>query len=797
MEYSKHLLTAIQGAAEFTKEHNLELCTPETVLFYICDDNDFRKAFINCGGDIDILEPDLYDYITENIDRCSSITTVQNSLALECALENAHLSAMNSGSPSIKIKHFIHGMWQIDDLYAVYYIEKHGISEADLLSALADIEEEEVEEEEDDKHPSAFFQVFGKRIEIPYTGEDDDNDYEDDDDDDDAPSYDRTPTYAMQSFVSCLNDTLGDVNPLIGRQDELERTMQILCRLDKNNALHIGDPGVGKTAVMYGLVKKIIAGDVPEPLKNARVFSFDIGGMLAGTKYRGDFEKRLKKALDQISDYDNPIIYIDEIHNITGAGATGDGSLDAANIIKPYLTDGKIRFVGSTTYEEHKKYFEKSKSLIRRFQNVEIKEPSKDECIKILEGLISRYENFHGVKYANDVIPYAVEMSSKYINERFLPDKAIDLIDEAGAYMKLKQKPAETYEDLKIWKPASEEKAEIPVVDKDIINTVLTKICRVPVETVETENMDGVAGLEEKLSGLIFGQDEAIKQVVNTVKFSKAGLSEENKPLASLLFVGPTGVGKTEIARLLALKLGLKLIRFDMSEYEEKHAVAKLIGSPAGYVGYEEGGLLTEEIRKNPSSVLLLDEIEKAHPDIYNILLQMMDHATLTDNQGRKADFRNVIIIMTSNAGASCIGKSVIGFESRDRDSSVVMEEVKRIFQPEFRNRLDRIVVFNGMDDSMAEKIIGKKLGELADKLAVKNITLEYDKAAADLIKKKGISSEYGAREADRVIRNEIKPLFVDDILFGKLKTGGKVNLSADGDKFVINVDPGIADLQK
>ena len=797
MEYSERLLTALINAAEFTKKQKLELCTPETVLYFICDDELFDSAFTDCGGDTDFLEADLYDYIENNIDRYSSETnTVQNSLALECALENAAISASNSGNHEIEIKHFIHGMWQIEDLYAVYFIEKQGVKETDLLCAIAELDDEEQLPED---------------VIIKKRNDTDDHTYynvEDDEEDDDdefitGAESSRKSHRSTEGFVTCLNDSLGDVNPLIGRTEELERTMQILCRLDKNNALHIGDPGVGKTAVMYGLVKKIVSGNVPEPLKNARVYSFDIGSMLAGTKYRGDFEKRLKKALSDISRDENPVIYIDEIHNIAGAGATGEGSFDAANLLKPYLTDGKIRFVGATTYEEHKKYFEKSKSLIRRFQNVEIKEPSKDECIKILEGLKSRYEKFHGVKYADDVIPYAVEMSSKYINERFLPDKAIDLIDEAGAYLKLGLDRNENKDQgndphlSSVTEMLLKEAGAVPVVDRGIINAVLTKICRVPVETVETEDMAGIAGLEEKLSSLIFGQNEAIKQVVNTVKFSKAGLNDENKPLASLLFVGPTGVGKTEIARLLAQKLGLKLIRFDMSEYEEKHAVAKLIGSPAGYVGYEEGGLLTEEIRKNPSSVLLLDEIEKAHPDIYNILLQMMDHATLTDNQGRKADFRNVIIIMTSNAGASRIGKSVIGFESRDRDSSVVMEEVKRIFQPEFRNRLDRIVVFNGMDDSMAEKIIGKKLGELADKLAVKNIKLEYDKAAADLIKKKGISSEYGAREADRVIRNEIKPLFVDDILFGKLKNGGKVNLSADGDKFVINVDPGIADLKK
>ena len=450
----------------------------------------------------------------------------------------------------------------------------------------------------------------------------------------------------------------------------------------------------------------------------------------------------------------------------------GESSFDAANMLKGYLTDGHIRFIGATTFDEYKKHFEKNKSMVRRFQNVEIREPSPDECEKILDGLRSRYEQFHGVKYDDGIMRYAVDMSARYIHERFLPDKAIDLIDEAGAYRRLH--PLE---------------GGVQTVGRDIINEVLTKICRVPVETVETEELDGLGTLESRLKEKIFGQDEAVEQVTNAVKFSKAGLSGEDKPLASLLFVGPTGVGKTEVAKRLAAELGLKLIRFDMSEYEEKHAVAKLIGSPAGYVGYEEGGLLTEEIRKNPSSVLLLDEIEKAHPDIYNVLLQIMDHATLTDNQGRKADFGNVIVIMTSNAGASRIGKSVIGFGSTGRDSSVIMEEVKRIFQPEFRNRLDRIVVFGGMDEEISHKVVLKKLGELSAQLAVRGISLVWDEKAVSLIQEKGVTAEYGARETDRVIRNEVKPLFVDEILFGSLRNGGTITLTAEDGALSVRTD--------
>ncbi|MCR5322418.1 MAG: AAA family ATPase [Lachnospiraceae bacterium] len=611
------------------------------------------------------------------------------------------------------------------------------------------------------------------------------SDFEYSDDDDYAD--DRTKPGSSKSwklYAPCLNDTLRDINPLIGREAELERTIQILCRKDKNNPLHIGEPGVGKTAITYGLVERIRQGKVPDEIKGCRVFALDLAGMVAGTQYRGDFEKRFKKILGEIDKEEKPIIYIDEIHNLAGAGAAGESSLDAGNMLKSYLTDGHIRFIGATTFEEYKKYFEKNKSLVRRFQNVEIREPSEEETVEILKGLKEKYEKFHCVTYVDGVLEYAVAMSAKHINERFLPDKAIDLIDEAGAYCKLHRKVMSVQKSgtatITVMEPA--------YVDKNVINTVLTSICRVPVESVDADDLSGLSTLEDRLKSQIFGQDEAVSQVVNAIKFSKAGLLEENKPLASLLFVGPTGVGKTEIARCLAKELGVKLLRFDMSEYGEKHNVAKLIGAPAGYVGYEEGGLLTEAIRKNPSSVLLLDEIEKAHPDIYNVLLQVMDYATLTDNQGRKADFRNVILIMTSNAGASRLGKTSIGFSHVSRNDSVIDEAVKDAFQPEFRNRLNRIVVFNGMDEDMARRVVDKKLGELGAMLEKKGIEFTVDEEAKELVRTKGISTEFGAREVDRVIRNEIKPLLVDDILFGKLSSGGKMILSAKEGKFEVKV---------
>ena len=694
-------------------------------------------ALLECGADTDSLKRDLTDFADNYIDKVDSDPEISDGTTY--IFTYAAATAANSGRDDIDIAHIIHGIWQLKDSHAVYYLRQMGIEEIDLLEELrppVDDEDEEgpLEVGRDEQQTEA------------------------------APGW--------KDAYLCLNDIADSANPLIGREDELERTIQILCRKDKNNPLYIGEPGVGKTALVYGLAQRINAGEAPDILSESRIYELDLGSMLSGTQYRGDFEKKLKKVLKKIGKEKQPIIFIDEIHNLTGAGAVGESSYDASNMLKPYLYDDHIRFIGATTYDEYKKHFEKNRGVIRRFQNIEIREPSEEETIDILKGLKEKYEAYHGVRYENGVIEYAVSMSAKYINERFLPDKAIDLIDEAGAYRKLN--------------PVGEDPQP---VDKDTVAGVLTKICRVPVETVRTDENDGLATLEERIKTKIFGQDEAISHAVNAIKFSRAGLLENDKPLASLLFVGPTGVGKTEVARSLADEMGIRLLRFDMSEYEEKHAVAKLIGAPAGYVGYEEGGLLTEGIRKNPHCVLLLDEIEKAHADIYNVLLSIMDYATLTDNQGRKADFRNVIVIMTSNAGASRIGKQGIGFLSGDQDESAIMEEVKRVFQPEFRNRLNRIVVFRGMDEDMADRIIQKKLDELKEMLKEKHIEFTADETALKLIKKKGISREYGAREIDRLIRNDIKPLFVDDILFGRLKNGGKLKLSAKDNAFVTGIN--------
>ena len=751
MVLSPDAAKVIQAAIMYAGNRKREFVTPEMLLLEIINSDEvYTLAFRMCGGDDKALARDVEDYANNYVDELEA-GDPDFSEGMNEVFAVAARSALNSFSEQINVTHLLHGICSLRDSYAVYFLERQGITEAELLRDIADASENDGEEDEGE------------------ASENEARAYGDDPDIEDSERESGHSGGAGQMFAQCLNDTLKDVNPLIGREYEIDRTIQILCRRDKNNPLHIGEPGVGKTAITYGLVELIRSGAVPEPLKGARVYAVDLGFMLAGTRYRGDFEKRFKKVLADIGREDKPIIFIDEIHNLTGAGAVGESSFDASNMLKPYLTDGHIRFIGATTFEEYKRHFEKNKSLVRRFQNIEIKEPTEDETVRILEGLRTRYEQFHGVTYAEGLLEYAVQMSAKHIHERYLPDKAIDLIDEAGAYRKLH--PGENGS---------------LTVDRAVINEVLTTVCRVPIETVDSEDTENLAKLEEHMKARIFGQDEAVAQVVNAVKFSKAGLTEENKPLTSLLFVGPTGVGKTEIARCLADELGVKLIRFDMSEYGEKHSVAKLIGSPAGYVGYEDGGLLTEAIRKSPSAVLLLDEIEKADPSIYNILLQIMDYATLTDNQGRKADFRNVALIMTSNAGASLLGKSALGFGSDETNSGALSDAVKRTFQPEFRNRLNRIIEFNPMNDDMAARIVDKKLGELAALLKARNVDFTADADAKQLIRVKGISREFGARETDRVLGNEVKPLFVDELLFGSLKNGGTLTLGAKDGRFIV-----------
>lgn len=613
-------------------------------------------------------------------------------------------------------------------------------------------------------------------------GDDGDFWYDDDDDNDeddgiDNDEYDdpegwqtgkRHPS-DWHKLVTCISEKVDQHNPLIGREKELDRTIQVLCRAEKNNPLHVGEPGVGKTALVFGLAKLINENQVPDRLKGARIYGMDIGQMLAGSQYRGDFEKRIKMVMDGAAKEGNVIIYIDEIHNMIGAGRGSDGGPDASNMLKQYLEAGDIRFIGSTTYEEYNRYMAKSKGIVRRFQQIDIKEPSVDEAIKILEGLQHKYNIYHGVTYRKDALEYAVRASDKYISNRFLPDKAIDLMDEAGAYLEVH--------------PANRQRS---YVTKAVIQQILTKVCKIDAAAIKDEDNSALASLRQRMLDKIYGQDTAVDKVVEAVMMAKAGLIDDDKPMASLLFVGPTGVGKTEVARVLARELGIELVRFDMSEYTEKHAVAKLIGSPAGYVGYEDGGQLTDAIRKTPNCVLLLDEIEKAHSDIYNILLQVMDYARLTDNKGQKADFRNVILIMTSNAGAQYASQANIGFAGNVSRGQAMLAQVKKTFRPEFINRLSDTVVFHDMDRHMAELILDKKLAQLADKLSAKGVSIELTPQAREHLLKWGFTKEYGAREMDRVIGNRLKPVLMKALLFGKLKKGGKAVVKLEGKELVI-----------
>ena len=743
MEITREVNNILVEAYEFAKKNNHEFVTAEHILYAMTFEERFIEVIKELEGDIDKLRRDLLDYLNNYIEIDES-GKIQESYNFQQVILRASEQSIYASSNSISMEHIISAIYDLEHSYAQYYLLEQGIEKRELL-----------------------YKLCHNQIDDTYYINDDEDDNEDLDNKE-RESKKKEPL--IKSLTSNLNEYVKNeyTDPLIGRDDILNRTIQILCRRTKNNPIHVGESGVGKTAITLGLARLINEGKVPGKIKNAEIFSLDIGATLAGTKYRGDFEERIKKVLNEISNHENPIVYIDEIHTIVGAGSIGGGSLDTSNLLKPYLMDGKIKFIGATTFDEYKKYFEKDKALSRRFQTIEVKETSVEETIKIIKGLKSNYEDYHNVKYTDEAIKLAVELSSKYINDRFLPDKAIDIIDEAGSYISMNR------ED-------SNEK----IIDEKIIEEVISKVCHIPKNTVEKDEISSLKELEDNLEKNIFGQNKAIHEVVRCIKMSRAGLNEENKPISSLLFVGPTGVGKTQLSKTLAESLGVKLIRFDMSEYAEKHAAAKLIGAPPGYVGYEEGGLLTDTIRKNPYCVLLLDEVEKAHPDILNVLLQVMDYATLSDNQGRKADFRNVVLIMTSNAGAKNIGKSVIGFGERVIKGEAIVEEVKKFFSPEFRNRLDKIVVFNHLNDEMALDIARKELNKFNDQLLKKNVKVNFDDKCISFVANKGVSQEYGAREIIRIINQEIKPMLVDEILFGSLSNGGEITLDVKDNKFI------------
>ena len=726
IEQTERVGRVIKSALGYCKTLRNEFVMPEHLLLALVEDSNFNSALAAyCSpltfankiedflDDIEVVPQDI-EYHPE-----LSIQTGQ-------VIDNAIKHVENSGAESIDIPHLVKGLLELkDDSWASYFLKDSiGDNEQYFMRELIDYCEY------DDM-------IFDENI------------------DDEA----KSPKSSWKQLVTCMNDNYLKHNPLIGRDNELKRTIQVLCRCDKNNPLHVGEPGVGKTALVWGLTRLIEENKVPKRLQGSKIYQLDMGTLLAGTQYRGDFEKRIKQIMDGVQgESDNNIVYIDEIHTLVGAGAIGDGAMDASNMLKPYLESGKIRFIGSTTYEEYNRHFSRSKGLIRRFQQIDITEPSIDEAKNIIMQLKPRYEDFHGVKYTDDAISFAVEASAKHINDRFLPDKAIDLIDEAGAAMEI------------------EENAK--TIGKKEIADVLSKTCKVEaLSEAEDDDYKQLERLADRMLSQIYGQDEAIRQVVESVQMSRAGLLDDNKPLASLLFVGPTGVGKTEVARVLSKELGIPLTRFDMSEYTEKHTVAKLIGSPAGYVGYEDGGLLTDAIRKSPNCVLLLDEIEKAHQDIYNILLQVMDYARLTDNKGRQSDFRNVVLIMTSNAGAQYASQASIGFNGTVSRGEAMMKQVKKTFKPEFLNRLSGTVVFHDMNKQMATLILQKKLRELESKLEAKQVKMNLIPDAFEYLLKEGFTPEYGAREMDRVIAQRLKPLLMREILFGSLKNGGEITI--------------------
>ena len=726
MNNSKNLANAIKQAIEDCDFWRHEFVTPEHVLYAFASQEQFASASEWLPHDASWLITQLEkEFLSMEVVPETQKYVIEGSQQFSEMMSLAIKQAQYSDQDTLDVPHIVAAMLMLNDSQAAYLLDQFTGDEK-----------------------GEFMQSLVSAYAVDETGEAADGD-------------DANSPAPWRKLVTCVNDTYADHNPLIGREAELERTMQVLCRKDKNNPLHVGEPGVGKTALIYGLTALIERGAVPERLRGARVYMMDMGTMVAGTQFRGDFEKRIKMVMEGLAQEGNAILCIDEIHNLIGAGRNGDASLDASNMLKPYLESGAIRFIGSTTYDEYNRYIAKQKSLVRRFQQIDIAEPSVDDAIRIVEGLRPSYEKFHGVKYTAGVVEFAVRSAAKHIRDRFLPDKAIDLIDEAGAYR-------ETH-------PLTTQKRQ--TVDRRLVTDILARVCKIDAEALKEQSNDALRTLESDIKKEIFGQDEAVGRVVEAVQMSKAGLADDTKPMASLLFVGPTGVGKTEVARVLSERMGMKLVRFDMSEYAEKHAVAKLIGSPAGYVGYEDGGLLTAAVRKTPNCVLLFDEIEKAHPDIFNIFLQMMDYAALTDNHGERADFRNAVIIMTSNAGAQYASRASIGFTGSVSRGDAMLTTVKKTFKPEFINRLTDIVVFHDMSRQMASLILDKKLAQLQTKLSAKNVTLHLSAEARELLLTKGFTPEYGARELDRVIGSMLKPLLMREILFGKLKKGGEFNV--------------------
>ncbi|MGD8739702.1 MAG: ATP-dependent Clp protease ATP-binding subunit ClpA [Desulfobacterales bacterium] len=739
---NKELSATLGFAVKEAKRRRHEYVSIEHILFAILNDTTGVEIVENCGGDVDNLLDSLENFFEEKIERIpdGDDYVLQQTIGFQRVIQRAVNHARSAEKQEVAVADVLASIFLEKDSHAEYFLRHEGVTRLDVLNYIS--------------HSIAKDPFMDDSGGLMRPGKEERDR--------------RQKSNPLELFTLNLIELAaeGKLDPLIGREAELERTMQVLCRRRKNNPVFVGDPGVGKTAMAEGLAQKIQKRQVPDLLEDMEIFSLDLGGLLAGTKFRGDFEQRLKGVIAELQKKPRAILFIDEIHTIVGAGATSSGSMDASNILKPVLASGEIRCIGSSTFEEFKNHFEKDRALSRRFEKIEIMEPPVSESIKILKGLRSRYEEHHGIAYTDGALKAAAELSTKYLRDRFLPDKAIDVIDEAGAFIRLS---------------GSSRRKKIHPAD---IEKIIAKMARVPTQSVSTSDRSKLENLEDGLKKVVFGQDDAISALVTSIKRSRAGLGSPERPVGCFLFTGPTGVGKTEVSLQVARILGVEFMRFDMSEYMEKHAVARLIGAPPGYIGFDQGGLLTDGIRKHPHSVLLMDEIEKAHPDLFNILLQVMDHATLTDNNGRKADFRNVILMMTSNAGSREMSAANIGFGQTHKDAqSKGKKAIEKLFSPEFRNRLDETITFNALDLEIMELIVDKFIAELNQQLAIKKVALTISPAVRTWLAKKGHDPTYGARPLARVIQNEIKDKLSEAILFGELQNGGLVSLDMTGDQ--------------
>lgn len=741
---NKELEEALNNAFKEARAKNHEFMTVEHLLLALLDNDNAAEVLTACGADLNKLKADLTSFLAETTPLLpdDDDRDTQPTLGFQRVLQRAVFHVQSSGKQEVTGANVLVAIFSEQESQAVYFLKKQDVTRFEVVNYISHGATKLTSDDAEETEAAADADV------------------------------DQQEANPLNQFTVNLNEMArqGRIDPLIGRKDELERTIQVLCRRRKNNPLFVGEAGVGKTALAEGLAKKIVDNEVPEILKDYTVYSLDMGALLAGTKYRGDFEKRLKAILSKLKKEEHAVLFIDEIHTIIGAGAASGGTMDASNLIKPVLASGDLKCIGSTTYQEYRGIFEKDHALARRFQKIDVNEPTVEECVQILEGLKSRFEEHHDVKYTHQALRSAAEMAERFINDRHLPDKAIDVIDEAGANQRMQ--------------PPSKRKKTIGVKD---IENIVAKIARIPPKTVSSDDMEVLRNLERDLKMVIYGQDEAIENLSSAIKLSRAGLGQESKPIASFLFAGPTGVGKTEVTRQLARIMGIELIRFDMSEYMERHTVSRLIGAPPGYVGYDQGGLLTEAVNKSPHAVLLLDEIEKAHPDVFNLLLQVMDHGTLTDNNGRKADFRNVIIVMTTNAGAERLSRASIGFAEQDH-STDAMESIKKTFTPEFRNRLDAIVQFKQLTADVIGNVVDKFIFEFETQLADKDVTVSIDDEARTWLAVHGYDPQMGARPMTRLIQEHIKKPLAEELLFGKLAEGGHISITVNNDELAFEL---------